>query len=55
MFTIKHVTTDHFDPSVVLDGNDIALTLSPSLTVDMTRAQAERLAATLATALGTNT
>jgi len=50
---IRYVTTDTFNPSIALDGNDIALSLSRDLTVDLSRRQAEDLAVSLNEALST--
>ncbi|SEL24627.1 hypothetical protein SAMN05444583_10784 [Rhodococcus maanshanensis] len=40
---INHSNTSAFDPSAREDGNDVILTLSRDLSVDLTRAQAEHL------------
>ncbi|MDH6280989.1 hypothetical protein [Prescottella agglutinans] len=44
---VTHRTTSTFDPSAREDGNDMILILSPDLSVDLTRAQAEHLHAIL--------
>ena len=48
---ITQRTTSTFDPSARKDGNDVRLSLSPDLSVDLTRAQAGHLHAILGAAL----
>ncbi|BAH32607.1 hypothetical protein RER_18990 [Rhodococcus erythropolis PR4] len=52
---IRLASPSTFDPSATIDGNDILLTFSADLTVELPQSQAERLAAVLETILGATT